>query len=202
MQSVTVVALQWWPEHVSPFLVRGRVRTMRPLHHFSRPFMRSLQIIQDHDKWRKGVGGAPAGLAGESDGNAYAGLDLNLATFASSTFSGSSFTSTSFMDAVWTSCQFNGCTFSLCDLQRIRITGCTFVDCTFNASQLKASQLSDCTFTRCHWIALNFDASHWSQVKLLACSGRQVSASDLQGEQVDFTGSQFEDMQLANARIN
>jgi len=202
MQSVTVLSLQWWPEHFSLFLGCGCIRTMRPLHHFSRLFMSSLQIIQDHDKWRKGTGGAPAGLAGESDGNAYAGLDLNLVTFASSTFSGSSFTATTFVDAVWTSCQFSGCAFSRCDMQRIHISGCSFVGCTFDASQFKASTFSGCTFTRCNWTALNFDASHWSRVNLLACSGRQVSAAYLQGDQVDFTGSRFEDMQLTNARIN
>jgi fluoroquinolone resistance protein len=50
---------------------------------------------------------------------------------------------------------------------------------------------------------MNFDASHWSQVKLLDCRGQQVSASrPRQGEQVDFTGSRFEDMQFTNARIN
>jgi hypothetical protein len=50
--------------------------------------MSAQQIILDHDKWRKGMGGASAGLAGESDGNAYAGLDLNLITFTSSSFHG------------------------------------------------------------------------------------------------------------------
>ena len=74
--------------------------------------MSALQIILDHDKWRKGVGGARAGLAGESDANAHAGLDLNLITFTGCNFSGGSFTSTSFHDAVWTSCQFNACSFN------------------------------------------------------------------------------------------
>jgi len=164
--------------------------------------MSSLQIIQDHDKWRKGIGGAPAGLAGESDGNTYVGLDLGLITFTSSTFKGSRFASTTFVDAVWTSCRFTGCSFSGCDMQRIRISGCSFVGCTFAGSQLKASTLGDCTFTHCNLISLNFDASHWSQVRLLDCRGQQVSGAYLQGEQVDFTGSQFEDMQLTNARIN
>lgn len=46
--------------------------------------MSALQIIQDHDKWRRGTGGARAGLAGQSDGNVYTGLDLNLITFSDS----------------------------------------------------------------------------------------------------------------------
>jgi fluoroquinolone resistance protein len=81
--------------------------------------MSAQQIILDHDKWPKDMGGAPVGLAGEAEGNAYAGLDRNLITFTSSSFSGSSFTSTTFHDALWTSCRFTGCSFIRCDLQAI-----------------------------------------------------------------------------------
>lgn len=163
--------------------------------------MSAQQIILDHDKWRKGLGGAQAGLAGESDGNAYAGLDLNLITFAGRSFDGSRFTSITFHDAIWTSCKFSGCSFSQCDMQRITIDGCTFDNCTFSASTLKASKLRDCTFAQCDWRALNFDASHWSHLRV-QCSSRDLSATDLRGEQVDFTGSRFEDMRFVGARIN
>ncbi|MDI3383526.1 hypothetical protein ACFPPF_14110 [Xenophilus aerolatus] len=46
--------------------------------------MSAQTLILKHDEWRKGLGGAPAGVAGESDGNAYMGLDLNLITFSAS----------------------------------------------------------------------------------------------------------------------
>jgi len=164
--------------------------------------MSSLQIIQDHDKWRKGIGGAPAGLAGESDGDTYAGLDLNLITFASTSFSGSSFSATSFQDAAWTTCRFSACTFSLCQMQRIRISECTFVGCTFSRSQFQGSNFSACVFTDCTWSDLNFDGSQWVGVSLPGCKGQKITGRDLVGERVDFTGSQFEDMQLTNARIN
>jgi fluoroquinolone resistance protein len=164
--------------------------------------MSSLQLILDHDKWRKGTGGAAAGVVAESDANAYAGLDLDLITLTSSRFTGSRFASTTFHDAVWTDCQFTGCTLTDCDMQGITMTGCTFVDCTFGETSLKCSKLTDCTFTQCSWTTLNFDSSHWAQVKLLDCQSHSVTATDLMGHQVDFTGSRFEDMQLVNARIN
>lgn len=164
--------------------------------------MSAIQIIQDHDKWRRGLGGAPAGLANQADGNAYAGLDLNLITFDSCVFAGSSFVSTTFKDAVWGACQFNNCSFSHCDMQRIRMTACAFVNCSFSQSQLQASQFAACSFTGCTWTNLCFDAGRWSRVKLLECRGVRITGVDLQGEQVDFTGSRFEDMRLTNARIN
>jgi len=58
--------------------------------------MSSRQIITDHDLWRQGTGGAPAGL------------DLNLAQFASSSFSGTRFSDTTFQQAGWTRCTFGG----------------------------------------------------------------------------------------------
>jgi fluoroquinolone resistance protein len=90
------------------------------------------QIIKDHDKWRKGTGGAQAGLSGESDGDSYAGLDLDLITIASTHFNGSSFTATTFRDASWSSSQFTGVLFSGCDMANLSITGCTFTHCTFS----------------------------------------------------------------------
>ncbi|CAN5765911.1 hypothetical protein BH11PSE13_BH11PSE13_24300 [soil metagenome] len=164
--------------------------------------MSALTLILDHDKWRKGTGGAAAGVVGESDDNAYAGLDLNLIKLTSSSFSGSIFASTTFHDAVWTDCQFTRCTLKECDLQGITMTGCTFVGCTFGETLLKRSNLTHCTFTQCSWTTLNFDSSRWARVKVLDCRSHSVTAIDLMGHQVDFTGSHFEDMQLVNARIN
>jgi hypothetical protein len=43
--------------------------------------MSSQEIILNHDLWRKGAGGAPAGLVGQADSSAYVGLDLDLAQF-------------------------------------------------------------------------------------------------------------------------
>lgn len=137
-----------------------------------------------------------AGVAGQSDSSAHVGLDLNLITFAASTFSGSSFIATTFQDAVWTGCQFSGCASRECDMQRITISGCTFVNCTFASTQLSASKLSSCSFRQCNLTDLNLDASHWSQVGLLDCTGERLDATDLQGQEVDFTGSQFKDMHL------
>ena len=74
--------------------------------------MSANQIIKDHDKWRKGAGGAKAGLSGESDGDSYAGLDLDLITIASSRFDGSSFSSVTFKNANWSSSHFAGVRFT------------------------------------------------------------------------------------------
>ena len=87
-------------------------------------------------------------------------------------------------------------------MMSIKITECTFINCTFSQSQFKASTFRDCTFEKCDWMGLNFDASHWSRVSLLECRGQQITGGDLQGKYVDFTGSQFEAMQLTNALIN
>lgn len=164
--------------------------------------MAAQPLIIQHDKWRKGQGGAPAGVAGESDGSSYAGLDLNLITFTASQFSGSSFSSTSFQDAQWSGCAFTGCTFADCDMQRIQIMGCTFVACTFDGAKLAHCTFTDCRFTDCTWRGLNFDLGQWQQVALLSCKGTGITAQHLHGQQVDFTGSQFENMQLAHAQIN
>lgn len=164
--------------------------------------MSAQPLILQHDQWRKGLGGAPAGIAGQSDGNAYAGLDLNLITFSGSVFSGSSFSGTTFLDASWTGCQFANCTFSGCDLQRIAVSGCTFKACTFTGSRFAGCSFSGSEFTGCTWNELNFDNGRWSQLKIMACTGTHITAENLQGQQVDFTGSRFEHMQLANARIN
>lgn len=48
--------------------------------------MSSQEILHKHDQWRKGAGGAPAGLSGQTDSSAYSGLDLGQAQFASSSF--------------------------------------------------------------------------------------------------------------------
>lgn len=94
--------------------------------------MSANQIIEDHHKWRKGTGGAQAGLSGESDGDSYAGLDLDLITIAASRFNGSRFSSTSFKNANWLSSQFTGAHFTGCDMTNLRIAGCTFTNCTFS----------------------------------------------------------------------
>jgi fluoroquinolone resistance protein len=164
--------------------------------------MSSQTIILNHDHWRKGIGGAPAGLSGQSDSNAYAGLDLDLAQFSASTFTGSSFTATTFRQAAWTACQFTGCTFTGCDFEGISISGCTFNNCTFAQSQFKATQFSSSTFNSCQWNDLNFDGGHWSQIKVLGCTGTTVQADSLRGEHVDFTGSFFENLEFKNASIN
>lgn len=164
--------------------------------------MSAQTLILKHDEWRKGLGGAPAGVAGESDGNAYMGLDLNLITFSASTFSGSSFSATTFRNASWSGCRFVRCSFSGCDMRQLEISGCTFVACTFGSSQLAQCRFSSSSFTDCEWSDLNFDHAHWSQLKLLSCSGSGITAEHLRGEQVDFTGSRFQNMQLSHASIN
>jgi fluoroquinolone resistance protein len=83
--------------------------------------MSAHQLIIDHDKWRRGKGGAPAGVSG-SDGNGYSSLDLNLITFTGGDFNGSSFVSTTFEEASWQSCQFIGVNFNNCDLTSIRMS--------------------------------------------------------------------------------
>jgi uncharacterized protein YjbI with pentapeptide repeats len=164
--------------------------------------MSAQKIILNHDKWRKGIGGAPAGLAGENDGNAYAGLDLNLITFASCVFDNSSFAATTFRQAGWTGCQFRNCSFSNCDFEDIKMTGCTFTNCVFTRSQFHNSQLRASKFDRCAWNELNFDSAQWFGVDVLDCTGTGVEATDLRGEQVAFTGSSFEHTEFMNARIN
>lgn len=164
--------------------------------------MSAQQIILDHDRWRRGIGGAPAGLAGESDANAYAGLDLDLAQFTSSSFSGSSFASTTFREAVWTGCQFSGVTFSTCDLTGITMTGCSFANCIFIGSTLDRNTLQNCTFTACRWENLTLHNSRWTAVQLLQCHGSFIDGRDVWGEQVKWDGSRFKNMHLRNARIN
>ena len=164
--------------------------------------MSAQPLIFKHDQWRKGTGGAAAGVMGESDANAYAGLDLNLITFSASTFSGSSFSATTFVDASWTACKFSNCTFIHCDLRRISIIGCTFIGCFFADSQLAHCRFNNCSLTECTWNQLNFDHGHWNGLKVLSCTGSEITAESLIGEQVDFTGSRFQNMQLTNARIN
>ncbi|MEJ8855570.1 pentapeptide repeat-containing protein [Variovorax robiniae] len=164
--------------------------------------MSAQAIIRAHDLWRKGIGGAPAGLAGQSDSSAYVGLDLNLAQFAASTFAGSSFSATTFKQAGWTGCQFIGCTFTACDFSGISITGCTFTNCTFAQSQFQNSGLSSSKFNRCQWNRLTFDHSHWSGVDVLDCTGTGIQADGLSGEHVDFTGSCFEQSEMRNTQIN
>ena len=134
--------------------------------------MSAQVIILAHDMWRKGAGGAPAGLVGQADSFAYAGLDLGLAQFAGSSFSGSSFTATSFRQAGWTGCRFDG------------------------------ASISASTFTRCHWDDISFERGQWNDVGVLDCSGTVVHAQGLQGRSVDFTGSRFEQLEFRNANIN
>ncbi|MEJ8851750.1 pentapeptide repeat-containing protein [Variovorax rhizosphaerae] len=164
--------------------------------------MSSQIIIHKHDLWRKGIGGAPAGLIGQSDSNHYAGLDLNLAQFASTTFTGSSFTATTFKQAGWTACRFTGCTFTGCDFEGISISDCTFDNCTFAQSQFKGTRFTASKFNNCQWNGLNFDGGYWSQVDVLGCTGTTVQADSLRGEHVDFTGSYFENLEFRNASIN
>jgi len=160
------------------------------------------QIILDHDKWRKGIGGAPAGLSGESDSSAYAGLDLDLAEFSDATFSGGSFSDCTFRNARWSSCRFTRCTFSQCDFEHIAISGCTFVNCTFEKAQFANSQLAECQFTHGIWNHMNFDHGWWRAVKVLDCKGTTVNARHLRGEGVAFTGSSFEHLEFEDTLLN
>ncbi len=164
--------------------------------------MSAQPLILDHDKWRKGLGGAPAGVAGQSDGNGYAGLDLDLITFSASSFSGARFSATTFRQADWSECRFAGCAFSQCDFSKLRMADCTFSDCIFESSSFDSAEWSGCTFERCTWRQLVLDNGRWQRVKLLQCKGSSVQGADVQGEQIDWTGSEFQDMELANARIN
>lgn len=164
--------------------------------------MTAQLLILKHDQWRKGQGGAAAGVDGKSDSSGYAGLDLDHITFTGSSFSGTSFSATTFIDASWSGCQFNHCTFTDCDLHRISIIGTTFVGCSFTDVRLARSNVGSSTFTGCNWNGLNFDHAHWSDLKLLSCTGTRITGEGLIGDQVDFTGSQFNDMHLTGARIN
>lgn len=164
--------------------------------------MNSQQIIQDHDRWRKGAGGAPAGLVGQADSNAYAGLDLNQARFEGSSFSGSVFSATTFQQAAWSGCNFTGCNFTGCDFRAIDVQGCTFTGCSFATSIFDDSRFSATQFLQCRWDDLSFHQSHWEQVQVLDCTGTIVRGDTLTGEHVDFTGSYFEQLALNNVRIN
>ncbi|CAN7490377.1 pentapeptide repeat-containing protein [Variovorax paradoxus] len=164
--------------------------------------MSAQQIILDHDKWRKGLGGAPAGLAGQSDANAYAGLDLETAQFASSSFAGSSFTDTVFRHAGWTACQFDGCSFTRCNFEHIAMVDCVFTRCAFDQAQFSQSSLRGCRFVQCTWNGMNFDGSDWRNVQVLECKGTDVHARNLRGEQVDFTNSYFEQLEFEGALLN
>lgn len=164
--------------------------------------MNSQQIILDHDRWRRGAGGGPAGLTGERDANAYAGLDLDLAQFTSGRFSGSSFASTTFRQAVWTGCHFNGVTFSDCDLTGISMVQCSFANCTLTGCALNRNTLQDCTFTACHWESLTLHGSTWNAVRLLQCRGSRIEGHGMRGEQVKWEGSRFSNVRLQRAGIN
>jgi uncharacterized protein YjbI with pentapeptide repeats len=164
--------------------------------------MSSQVIILAHDMWRKGAGGAPAGLVGQADSFAYAGLDLGLAQFAATTFTGTSFTATSFKQAGWSACQFTGCSFTQCDFGGISITGCTFINCSFTRANFDGCSISTSTFTQCQWDDISFAGGHWNDVGVLNCGGTVVHAQGLQGRSVDFTGSTFEQLEFQNANIN
>lgn len=164
--------------------------------------MNSQQIIQDHDRWRKGMGGAPAGLTGQTDSHAYAGLDLNQARFEGSSFSGSSFSATTFQQAVWSGCNFTGCSFTGCDFSTLSIEGCTFTECNFATSTFDHSRFGTTQFLHCRWDDLSFHHSHWERVQVLECTGTIVRGDTLTGEHVDFTGSYFENLAFSNVRIN
>lgn len=164
--------------------------------------MSSQLIILAHDMWRKGAGGAPAGLVGQADSFAYAGLDLDLAQFAGSTFAGTSFAATSFKQAGWSACQFTGCNFTQCDFSGISITGCTFVNCSFTGANFDGGSISASTFTQCRWDDISFARGQWNDVGVLKCSGNVVRAQGLQGRSVDFTNSTFEQLEFQGADIN
>jgi uncharacterized protein YjbI with pentapeptide repeats len=164
--------------------------------------MSAQPLILKHDQWRKGQGGAPAGIVGESDGNAYAGLDLNGITFSASTFAGSGFSATTFLDASWAGCRFTDCTFVDCDMLRIRIEACSFAGCTLTRCNLAHCNFEDSTFTECAWNELNFDHGRWLRLRLQACTGTKLTGEGVRGQQVDFKGSRFQDTRWTRAQIN
>lgn len=164
--------------------------------------MDTLTLIQNHDKWRKNIGGAPAGVAGLADANAYAGLDLNLITFMATTFTGSSFSACTFHQAQWSECQFVNCTFAACDFDTLAITGCTFTDCTFEQARFSQADFARTQFLQCRWDDMNFDQGHWREVDVHDCTGTRVVAKHLRGEDVDFRGSYFEDLAFEDTLLN
>ena len=164
--------------------------------------MSSQEIILNHDLWRKGAGGAPAALAGQTDASAYVGLDLDLARFTDSVFVGSRFAATTFRQAQWTACRFTDCVFDACDFSGISITGCTFVNCVFDRAEFRRSTLSGSCLMQCRLNGVNFDQGRWSEVKLLECTGTQIKALGLRGEGIDFMGSNFEHLQFEDTILN
>jgi uncharacterized protein YjbI with pentapeptide repeats len=184
--------------------------------------MSTPKILADHHKWRRGTGGARAGLAGQSDGSSYAGLDLSQATFDDASFSGSGFTRTrfdeaqwngcrftgckftadTFLQASWLGCRFEGCTFDDCNLMQITIRACRFEQCLFSRSKLARCEIDACEFTHCDWSRLNFDHGRWSQLRLMGCRGREITAERLVGTCVDYTGSRFELVTWSNVLMN
>lgn len=164
--------------------------------------MTAQRIILEHDLWRKGAGGAPAGLTGQADSSTYVDLDLDLAKFTDTTFAGICFTGTTFRQAQWAGCRFTNCIFSACDFEGIAIRGCAFTHCVFEQVRFGRSTLTSSQFVRCELREVNFDQGQWSKVRLLDCTGTTVKARGLRGEDVDFLGSAFEQLEFEDTILN
>lgn len=152
----------------------------------------SVQVlINDHAKWRKGAGGAPAGVAGMNDASDYTGLDLGLITIAGTQFAGSGFTLINFESAQISASQFASCQFIDCDFSQASVTGSRFTACAFKRCKFPQSNLSDTEFKRCDFFDVGFEQGHWLNIKLTDCEGDQINAKQLTGKGVSFMGTSF-----------
>lgn len=149
------------------------------------------QLIEDHAKWRKGSGGAQAGVAGMSDANSYTGLDLGLITITDTQFLGSGFTLINFELAQISACQFVSCNFIDCDFSQMSITGSRFKGCSFKRCKFPRAILKSTEFSQCEFFDVVFDQGSWLDIKLKDCQGDQVNAKQLTGKGVSFLGTSF-----------
>ncbi len=102
-----------------------------------------------HDMWRKGAGGAPAGLVGQDRqlrlcrarprGSLSSPQRPSPAPVSPPPASSR---------AGWSACQFTGCSFTQCDFGGISITGCTFINCSFTRANFDGGSISTSTFAR------------------------------------------------------
>lgn len=153
--------------------------------------MSSETLIQDHAKWRQGVGGAMAGVSGMSDASSYTGLDLGLITIADTIFTGSEFTQINFELAQISGSRFSGCQFTDCDFTQASISASQFQTCAFTRCKFPRSSLSSSVFSQCAFQDVVFEQGQWQDIKLADCQGDQVNARQLTGKGVSFLGTSF-----------
>lgn len=147
--------------------------------------------IEDHAKWRKGSGGAPAGVTGISDASSYIGLDLGLITITDTSFTGSGFTQINFELAQISASRFSGCQFIDCDFSQASISGSQFQNCAFTRCKFPRSMLSSTVFSKCVFQDVVFEQGNWQDIQLADCQGDQVNAKQLTGKGVSFLGTSF-----------